>query len=259
MKAAHLYQWIPVATAGMPLAREGMAPAREGELLWLKYSFGPGTANSLALKLRDGTWLVISPPSESPNYIYDELDRQGGVSALFAPNAYHNRGQPAWRARFPNAVSYAPVGARSRLSTKTPGIEYRPFDELARILMPARILVPEGMKSPDVMFQIPATLGTVWWMGDQFSNSSVSDQIWPLRLLARFVGSGLGYRCNSKPELVYVQDRAAWLGSIRAALEKLPPTVVIPAHGDPVTKDAAARTLLAIKAVDTGSPNRMGV
>jgi len=239
MKAAHLYKWIPVAT--------------EGELLWLKYSFGPGTANSLALKLRDGTWLVISPPSESPNDIYDELDRQGGVSALVAPNAYHNRGQPAWRLRFPNAVSYAPVGARSRLSTKTPGIEYRPLDELARIL------VPEGMKSPDVMFQIPATLGAVWWMGDQFSNSSVSDQIWPLRLLARFVGSGLGYRCNSKPELVYVQDRVAWLGSIRAALEKLPPTVVIPAHGDPVTEDAAARTLLAIKAVDTVSLNRMGV
>jgi hypothetical protein len=113
------------------------------------------------------------------------------------------------------------------------------------------------MKSPDLMFQIPTNVGTIWWMGDQFSNSGVSDQIWLLRLLSRFLGSGLGYRCNSKPELVYVQDRAAWLGSIRAALEELPPTVVVPAHGDPVTDDVVERTRRAIDAIDIGMPKRV--
>ena len=73
-----------------------------------------------------------------------------------------------------------------------------------------------------------------------------------LRLLSRFLGSGLGYRCNSKPELVYVRDRAAWLRSIRAALEELPPTVVVPAHGDPVLDNVVERTRLAIDAIDTG-------
>ena len=237
MKGAHLNKWMPLTP--------------DGGVQWLKYSFGPGTANSLAAKLQDETWLVVSPPSGAPNAVYDVLDQQGGVSALVAPNAYHNMGQPAWRERFSRAVSYAPSGAHARLSKRTPGVEYRPMEELAQKIWPARVLVPDGMKSPDVMFQISTDSGHIWWMGDQFSNNGVSDQIWPLRLLSRLVGSGLGYRCNSKPELVYVRDRAAWLGSVRAALEELPAAVVVPAHGDPVTEDAKERTRRAIDTIVT--------
>ena len=237
MKGPHLDKWMPL-TAG-------------GDVQWLKYSFGPGTANSLAARLRDNTWWVVSPPSGAPASVYEALDQQGGVSALVAPNAYHNKGQRAWRERFPRAVSYAPSGANPRLSNKTPDVEYRPIEELARKLWPARVLLPDGMKSPDILFQIPTQAGHIWWMGDQFSNSAVSDQIWPLRLLSRFAGSGLGYRCNSKPELVYVRNRAAWLRSIRAGLEKFPPAIVVPAHGDPVTEDTAARTRRAMQAIDT--------
>ncbi len=242
MKGPHLNKWMPLT-------------AEDGGVQWLKYSFGPGTANSLAAELRDETWLVVSPPSGAPAFVYDALDQQGGVSALVAPNAYHNKGQPAWRARFPRAVSYAPTGAHARLSNKTPGVEYRPIEELAQKLWPARVLLPDGMKSPDIMLQIPTEAGLIWWMGDQFSNSGVSDQMWLLRLLAGFAGSGLGYRCNSKPELVYVRDRAAWLGSIRAALEELPPAVVVPAHGDPVSEDAVERTRRAIDAIDNSTQN----
>jgi hypothetical protein len=244
VKGAHLNKW-------MPLTAEG------NDVQWLKYSFGPGTANSLAAKLHDGTWLVVSPPSGAPASVYDVLDKQGGVSALVAPNAYHNKGQRAWRERFPRAVSYAPGGANSRLSKKTPGVEYRPIEELAHKLGPARVLVPDGMKSPDAMFQIPTKAGYIWWMGDQFSNSGVSDQVWLLRWLSRFAGSGPGYRCNSKPELVYVRDRAAWLGSIRVALEERAPAVVVPAHGDPVTDDALERTRRAIDAIDTAVTTRV--
>jgi hypothetical protein len=239
MKGADLNRWKPLNAEGT-------------DVRWLKYSFGPGTANSLAAKLQDETWLVLSPPNAAPPCVYDALDQQGGVSALVAPNAYHNRGQRAWRERFPLAVSYAPRDAILRLSNKTPGVGYRPIEELAQKLWPARVLLPDGMKSPDIMFQIPTRVGNIWWMGDQFSNSGASDQIWLLRLLSRFLGGGLGYRCNSKPELVYVRDRAAWLGSIRAALAELPPTVVVPAHGDPVTDNVVERTRRAIDAIDTG-------
>jgi hypothetical protein len=237
MKGHHLNKWTPLTA--------------DGGVQCLKYSFGPGTANSLAIKLRDGTWLVVSPPSGAPACVYDALDQQGGVSALLAPNAYHNRGQSPWRKRFPGAVSYAPSGAHSRLLNKTAGVEYRPVEELEQKLQPARVLLPDGMKSPDVLMQIPTKEGSVWWMGDQFSNSGATDQIWLLRVVSRLVGGGLGYRCNSKPELVYVRDRAAWLRSIRGALEELPPTVVVPAHGDPVAEDTMQRTRRAIDAVDT--------
>ena len=240
MKGADLCTWKPLT--------------EDGHVLWLKYSFGPGTANSLAAKLADNTWLVISPPGEAPAAVYDLLDQKGGVSALVAPNPYHHRGQAAWRERFPLSLSYAPSGALPRLSKKTPSIDYRSMDELAQKIRPVRQLLPNGMKAPDMLFQIPAKAGYVWWLGDQFSNSGRTDQIWLLRLLARFAGSGLGYRVNSKPEFVYVRDRAAWLESIRAALKEMPPSVVLPAHGDPVTERVVERTRRAMDAIDTKKP-----
>ncbi|MGH8430833.1 MAG: hypothetical protein ACREUF_10555, partial [Solimonas sp.] len=58
-----------------------------------------------------------------------------------------------------------------------------------------------------------------------------------------------GFWCNPKPELVYVRDRSAWLPSMRAALSENPPTIVLCAHGDPVTADATARTHRALDVV----------
>ncbi|MGI9024270.1 MAG: hypothetical protein ACR2GP_01585 [Burkholderiaceae bacterium] len=183
--------------------------------------------------------------------VYDVLDRQARVSVLVAPNGFHNMGQAAWRARFPEALSFAPAGAHARLAKKTPDVPYLPLEELAQRIGPVRVLLPDGMKSPDLLIEIPNPKGTIWWAGDQFSNNTASDQIWPLRRLSRFVGSGPGYRCNSQPELVYVRDRTAWLSSIRDALEKSPPTVVVPAHGDAVTDNTAQRTRRAMEAIDT--------
>jgi hypothetical protein len=83
---------------------------------------------------------------------------------------------------------------------------------------------------------------TVWWMGDLFSNTAADDQNWLLRLIAPLAGSGLGYRRNSKPGLIYVRDREAWLRSVTDALEANPPSIVVPAHGSPVLEDTARRT-----------------
>ena len=174
----------------------------------------------------------------------DELAEDGTVSALIAPNAFHHRGQPAWRRRFPDAVSYAPEGALPRLAQKSPGVPYRPISELIERVRP-RVdpFTPLGLKAPDMLVRVSVPGDTVWWMGDLFSNSTAADQVWWLRrLVAPLAGSGLGYRRNAKPGLVYVRDRAAWLGSIRDALGRHPPSIVVPAHGDPVSEDAAPRT-----------------
>lgn len=237
MRLSNPHQWLPLTD--------------EGELLWLKYSFGPGTANSLAARLNDGGWAVISPPSDATASAYDALASQGEVTALVAPNGFHTLGQLAWRARFPRAVSYAPSGAAPRLAEATPTVAYRPVEELSQKLSPARFLLPAGMKAPDLLFQFPTASGNVWWLGDLFSNNSRDDQTLPLRFLSALAGSGLGFRCNSLPELVYVRDRSAWLDSIQAALAQAPPTGVIPAHGAPVTQQAAARTKKAGDALDT--------
>lgn len=236
MTGVNLHRWLPLD--------------EDGRVLWMKYSFGPGTANSLAVMLNDKTWMVISPASDAPESAYRALEERAPVGALVAPNPYHNLGQPAWRNRFPGALSYAPKQAFTRLLKKTPDLAYRPVEDLAGRLAATDIVLPDGMKNPDVLFRVSTPTGNIWWMGDQFSNSDATDQTWLLRSVARFFGSGLGFRCNSKPELVYVRDRAAWIGSIRSALASAPPSVVVPAHGNPVVRDAAERTRRALDAID---------
>ncbi len=223
----------------------------DGSVQWLTYSFGPGTANALAVKLMDGSFAVVSPPTGAPAEVFDTLERQGGVCVLIAPNKFHNLGQPEWRKRFPQALSCAPRGSHEHLVKRAPDIDYLALEDCAARLLPMHIVLPAGMKSPDVVLRIPSTAGHIWWMGDLFSNSGPSDQAWWLRMLSRLAGSGLGYRANAKPEFVYVKNRANWLKSICSALEEFPPAIVVPAHGAPVREDTAARTRKAIAAIDT--------
>jgi glyoxylase-like metal-dependent hydrolase (beta-lactamase superfamily II) len=219
-----------------------------GDVRWLKYSWGPATANSLAVRLRDRGWLVVSAPVGVAPDAADELASDGGVIALLAPNAYHYLGQREWRRRFPSATSWAPRSAQPRLRSKCSDISFRAAEELsAELPLDLHLVIPDGQKTTDLLMRIETASDVVWWLGDLFSNTSSADAIWPLRLLSRLVGSGPGYRRNTKPGLVYVRDSAAWLSSVRHALTAHPPTRVVPAHGDPVTEDTASKTAALLK------------
>lgn len=215
----------------------------DGSVRWLKYSWGPGTANTLAVRLEDGSWLVVAPSVDPADTVLEDLSKDGTVSALIAPNAYHYLGQHTWRRHFPSATSYAPAGALPRLSRKSPDVPYRPASDLIESIHPRVIfLIPEGMKSPDMLIRVSVDGSAVWWMGDLFTNTAVGDQNWLLRIIAPLAGSGIGYRRNSKPGLIYVRDRKAWLHSITNALDAEPPSIVVPAHGNPVMEGTAHRT-----------------
>jgi hypothetical protein len=139
-------------------------------------------------------------------------------------------------------------GALERIAKKTNGAPFGRAEDLVREL-PENIalILPEGQKSPDSLLRVTSQTGeVVWWLGDLFSNTTPADQIWPLRLVSRLAGSGPGFRRNARPELVYVQNRGTWLSSIRRAITANPPTIVVPAHGDPVLADAAARTAAVV-------------
>jgi hypothetical protein len=213
----------------------------DGGVRWLKYSFGPGTATSLAAHLDDGTWLVVSPPRDPSSELMGGLG--GDVSALLAPNGYHHMGQAAWRARFPQAKSYAATDSLERLAKKSSSIPYEPLEAL-RAKLPSRIEVlrPEGMKVSDLMVRATSASGTVWYTGDLLSNLEKGDVSWAVGLLFSLLGGGQGYRYNGVPAMVYMKDRGAWGRSVRAAMEKSPPTALLPGHGAPFRDNAAKRT-----------------
>jgi hypothetical protein len=179
----------------------------------------------------------------SAGSVLEDLSKDGTVSALIAPNAYHYLGQRAWRRHFPHVTSYAPAGALPRLSRKSPDVPYRPASDLIESIHPrVTFLVPEGLKSPDMLVRVSAAGATVWWMGDLFTNTTADDQNWLLRIITPLAGSGMGYRRNSKPGLIYVRDPKAWLRSITKVLDAEPPSIVLPAHGNPVMEGTALLT-----------------
>ena len=202
----------------------------------------------MATRLDDGSWLVVSPSSNSPVEVLDTLANDGGVTALVAPSAFHHMGQVAGRGRFPAAVSYAPQGGLKRLASKCPTVPFRPIDELvAKLPSTVGIAQPAGMKAPDLFVRASSGAETVWFTGDILSNTTDEDlSAVPRFIMGLFGGTG-GYRYNKVPAFLYVKDRGAFTRSVSEAIEKTPATVVYPAHGDAVTRDVMAqtRTLLA--------------
>lgn len=213
----------------------------DGNVRGLKYSFGPGTANTMAAKLADGTWLVVSPSSGSPDPALDALE--GGVSALLAPNGFHHMGQAAWRARFPGATSYAAEGSLPRLAAKCVGVTFRPLTELSEKLPAAvAVLEPAGMKVTDLLVRASSGGETAWFSGDILSNTTAADLSAVPRFVIGLFGGVGGYRYNKIPAFLYVKDRPVFTRSLREAFEAAPATVVYPAHGDPVTADVMGQT-----------------
>lgn len=223
--------------------------AADGHLLWLKYWWGPGSANALAFRQADGDWAIISPPSAAPAAVFDDIAARGRIASLIAPNGFHYLGQAAWRARFPDAESFAPAGALARLAAKAPGIVFRPLEDHLDRFAPAHILIPGGMKTPDALISWPIGDGWLWWLGDQYANVGEADAILPLRLLSRLLTGGPGYHCNCRPEMVYVEDRAAWADDIADGFRRHPPKITVCAHGDPVVSHAEERTLASLRNV----------
>jgi hypothetical protein len=208
-------------------------------VLWREYRFTKtALATTFAFRGQDGL-VVVSPGMGCDDRAYDALREHGPVSALVANNVMHHLGQGAWRARFPEAVSYAPAGAIDTLKKKVPGVAFRPLGDLA---LPdhAESADPPGFKTGEAFFRVRTGQGNVWFTGDLLANLSGLPPP-PLRWLFSWTSSGPGFRLFKPAVWLMVRDRKAlrrWMLD-RAASDA--PSVIVPAHGRPLeTGDVAA-------------------
>lgn len=195
----------------------------------LEYSFSKGAwATSLAFRGVDGI-VVVSPPKTDDPAVMDALAAHGPVRALVANNAYHHLGQVGWRARFPQAVSYAPAGGLAALRKKHATIPWRAADELA---LPDNVAYadPPGFRTGEGFFSVRTGAGTAWFTGDLLSNIQRMPGP-PFRWLFTWTGSAPGFRLFKPCVWFFVTDRKALRAWYEARLASDPPTVVVPAHG----------------------------
>src|SRR5690349_17742168 len=92
--------------------------ARTPPVLIYTYSFGPGTANTLAVAGQAGL-LILSPPYRANPGVIEDLAPYGPVRALVASNAFHHMGIPEWKRRFPGATVFAPAQSIARVKRQT--------------------------------------------------------------------------------------------------------------------------------------------
>lgn len=204
-----------------------------------------GTANALALRLRDGELLVVSPPSDATEAAFAELDGHGKVVALVAPNGFHHLGQPAFQKRYPDAGVYAPAAASKRIAKKATGIAPgAPLEELQRRL-PDDVWVgePSGMKIGDVVVRAKTASGTFWYFNDLVMNLRKLPSNFLFSLAFKWTDSGPGFKVARLIVKFLVRDRAAFKGWLLEELRQHPPTAVLTGHGPPILDSAVAGRL----------------
>jgi hypothetical protein len=199
-----------------------------------EYSFGPGTANALAVGGTDGL-LVVSAPCGDDQRMYDEVVHYGTVRALVASNAFHHLGLPQWKRRFPDAQVFAPRQAVRRVEKQSGITGIRPLADAASIAGPRVELVDMPYyKTGEVLVRINTDHGIAWYVTDIIMNLPELPRHPLFRLMFRASGSGPGLRFNNIAPLFMVEDRKALRPWIAQEFRRAQPRWLIATHGDVV-------------------------
>jgi len=200
-------------------------------VLTYEYSFGPGTANALAVGI-DGGIAVVSPPLHPQAELFDELARYGPVKALFASNAFHYMGMPEWKARFPEAALFAPAQSITRVQRKSGLAPVLPLSEAAKIAGSKVDFVDmPHYKTGEVLVKMNTLRGRAWYVTDIVMNIPVLPRNLIVKSIFRVTKSGPGLCFNNFAPLFMVADKSALKRWLYAESQRDPPRYLIPAHG----------------------------
>lgn len=222
--------------------------AQQPLVLVKEYAFGPGRANALAVQLPDRSFMVMSPsvdPSDTEAQAFTTL---GGVSALVENNGAHHLGLGPWRAKFPNAVTYATprAAARIRKKGKDPG-QLESLDAL-RAKAGDKIALVEiaGDKIGDVCVRVITEKGALFYASDFIANIQALPSNLIFKLVFKLTDSGPGLKVFGVFFKFFVADKRAARDALIRELEANPPSILVPAHGDVVARQDLGPTLVGM-------------
>lgn len=128
-----------------------------------------GKLNCTAFRLRNGSLCLYSPVAGLEISGRVSLTKLGGVSAILAPNHYHNKGLKGHADVYPNASLVCSKNAKTRLH-KITGLAFDSLAPLKSLLgQNQKILEPRGLKTGEVWVQVKTRSGLIWIVTDAFS------------------------------------------------------------------------------------------
>lgn len=217
-------------------------------ILTYSYSFGPGTANALAVGVAGGL-VIVSAPSRVADGVFEDLRPYGPVLALVASNAFHHMGIPEWKRRFPHAAVFAPAQSVARVERQTKLSGIRPLADAAAIAGPDLELIDmPHYRTGEVLVRVKTARGLVWYVTDIILNMRALPEHPIMSILFRLSGSAPGLRFNNIGPIFMVKDKAALKCWLAAEYEKDPPRWLIATHGGVADFEAdpeAAKKLFA--------------
>ena len=206
----------------------------DAKILTYTYSFGPGVANALAVKGKDGM-IVVSPPCRVAAGVLDDVAALGPVAALVASNAFHHMGLGEWRARFPQARLFAPAQSIGRVKKQSKLDEISPLSDAAPLTGKDVELVDlPHYKTGELLVRMNGGTHRTWYTTDVLMNLPVLPPGFLFRTLCRVTGSAPGLRFNNISSMFMVKDKRSLKRWLANAIDEAPPTRLVPAHGEVV-------------------------
>jgi hypothetical protein len=233
----------------MSTAVTGWTTLAEQPLVMIReYSFGQGFANALAVQLPNGKLLLVSSPAGLPADQVQALQAHGEVVALLANNGAHHLGLASCRGAFPRAVSYATPRARERIlkKGKEPGL-LAPLEQLAPLLGDKiEVLAAEGCKIGDVIVRVHTERGPLLYVGDFIANIQQLPKNPLFRLMFWLTDSGPGFKVFGIFFRFFAADKRALRDFLIREIEARPPAILVPGHGDVVSRPELSGTLVSM-------------
>jgi glyoxylase-like metal-dependent hydrolase (beta-lactamase superfamily II) len=144
---------------------------------------------------------------------------------------------------FPEAESFAPQGCIAPLRRKAPSV---PFAPLASLPLPEHVRWREapGFTTGETLLSVRSASCAVLFVGDVLANIQRMPGP-PLRWIFTLTGSAPGLRPFRLANFSFVRDKAAVREHLLSMIEAAPPTLLVPAHGSPVSSPELSEQLVA--------------
>lgn len=174
-------------------------------------------------RLRDGSLCLYSPVKGLETELAQRQKELGQVSAILAPNHYHNKGLVAHLEVFPNASLYCAAAAEPRLKQIT-GLTFEALDRLQeRLPEGSGLHEPYGLKTGEIWLKVKSLAGCALAVTDAFTSAlrppdGYADRV---SLLGTFPRYG-------------VQDAGSYKIWATEFLAVTAPSILLPCHGSPV-------------------------
>ncbi|MEP3848031.1 MAG: hypothetical protein ABJM43_22045 [Paracoccaceae bacterium] len=189
--------------------------------------------------MRDGNLCLYSPVAGLETAFAQQQSELGEVTALLAPNHYHNKGLNAHAEIFSNVTLYCSSLAHPRLKKMT-GLTFDPLDRLRERLPDGLTLhEPDGLKTGETWLRAKSNIDCALAVTDAFSSAHLPSGSYAdcVSLLGTFPRYG-------------VKDAGSYKTWATEFLTATAPSILLPCHGAPV-KSADLNTQL-IDLVENG-------